>query len=81
MDAVAVGTGDLSAGLVDEGRSPSFVILRRESEPVNTKPGDGCCGVRFRSGRAGVDGGGRRLVDGVGSVLLLLESIMINGMR
>lgn len=43
-----------------DGLVSSLVILRRESDPENTNPGDGCCGYwvhRVRRSRAGVDGG------------------------
>lgn len=72
FEAGAVKTGDCSASLVvvvrrerGEEREISLVIRRRESDPVNTKPGDGCCGERTRSprGAAGVEGTARLAVD------------------
>lgn len=41
----------------EETPARPLVILRRESEPVKTKPGDGCCGERGRRERGvGVEG-------------------------
>lgn len=67
LDAGPLEVGDLSLGLVgrDDGFPLSLVIRRRESDLVNTNPGDGCCGARVLNSRAGVDGasGGAKLAD------------------
>lgn len=62
LDAGAVDTGDCGAVVVvvlrrEETPARPLVILRRKSEPVKTKPGDGCCGERGRRERGvGVEG-------------------------